>query len=202
MLLEVHPINPQERLIQQAVEILENDGIIIYPTDTCYGIGCSIFSKKAIERIYHLKHYKKTKQLSIICSDISDISKYAVISDLAYRNMKRLLPGPYTCIMRATKLVPKTLSDKKKEVGIRIPDNSICNAIVEALGHPLLSAGAGPIEDEEMANHPALLHDHFGEQVDMVLDGGVLEGGYSTILRFEGETVEVQREGKGEVDFL
>jgi tRNA threonylcarbamoyl adenosine modification protein (Sua5/YciO/YrdC/YwlC family) len=202
MLLELNSWSPQPRLLKKIVDCLNNDGIIVYPTDTCYGIGCSIFSKKAVERIFQLKRYPKTKQLSIICTDIADIAKYAVISDFAYRNMKRYYPGPYTSILRATKLVPKTLSSKKKEVGIRIPENDICQAIVEQLGHPLLSAGAGNLEDEELGNDPVILNEHYGNHVDYVVDGGILEGGFSTVLRYDGETVEMVREGKGSVDFF
>ncbi len=202
MLLEIHPKNPQPRLIQRVVDCLNRDGIVIYPTDTCYGIGCSIFSKKAIEAIYKLKNYPKTKQLSIVCTDISDISRYAFISDLAYRNMHRLLPGPFTWVLPATKQVPKLLHSKRKEVGIRIPKNQICLELVRALGHPLLSAGAGDMDQDLSGGIPYYLHDHYGHQVDLVIDGGVLRDDHSTILRVDDDGIDIVRQGLGQVDFL
>jgi len=202
MLLEIHPVIPQERLISRVVASLERDGVIIFPTDTCYGIGCSIFSKKAIEKIYQIKGFDRKKQLSIVCSDISDISRYAVISDLAYRNMKRLLPGPYTWVLPATKQVPKKLHSKRKEVGIRIPDNRICLELVKKLGHPLLSAGAGERELDLTGVNPYELDAHFGDQVDFILDGGMCKDTYSTVLQVDENGVEIIRQGLGKVDFL
>jgi tRNA threonylcarbamoyl adenosine modification protein (Sua5/YciO/YrdC/YwlC family) len=203
MLLELHAKNPQVRLLEKIARCLKNDGIIIYPTDTCYGIGCSIFSKKAVDRIFSLRKFSKNKALSIICSDISDIANYAVISDLAYRNMKRLVPGPYTFILPATRQVPKLLANgKRKDIGIRIPDNIICAEIVRTLGHPLLSAGAVDRDDEEMSINPYELFEYYENQVDYVVDGGIIGGGYSTVIQFEYETVEIIREGLGPVDFL
>jgi tRNA threonylcarbamoyl adenosine modification protein (Sua5/YciO/YrdC/YwlC family) len=202
VIIEVHPKIPQTRKIDQIVDCLNKDGIVIYPTDTCYGMGCSIYSKKAIETIYKLKGYSKKKELSIVCQDIADISKYALISDMAYRNMRRLLPGPYTWILPGTKLVPKVLHGRKKEVGIRIPDNVICKEIVTALGHPLLSAGAGKPEEGLSAAEPWTLHDYYSHQVDMVIDGGVLSDDHSTVISIDGEEVEIIREGLGKVDFL
>ncbi len=155
-----------------------------------------------MERIYQLKGYPESKQLSMVCTDISDISKYALISDMAYRNMKRLLPGPYTFILQATKLVPKQLASKKKEVGIRIPNNLICQAIVEALGHPILSAGAGHEDIDDTATVPQWIQDEIGGKVDLVIDGGVLLNDHSTVLRIIDDEVEIVREGKGVVDFL
>lgn len=202
MILEIHPVFPQERLISKVVSCLQKDGIIIFPTDTCYGIGCSIFSKRAVDRIYQLKGFDKRKQLSIVCSDISDISRYAVISDLAYRNMKRLLPGPYTWILPATKLVPKKLHSNRKEVGIRIPDNKICHALVEALGHPLLSAGAGDRDADIPGINPLDLNSLYGDRVDMIIDGGICADAFSTVIKVDDGGVEMIRQGLGEVDFL
>ncbi len=199
--MEVHPVVPQTRLIQRVVEILNRDGVIVYPTDTCYAIGCSIFSKKAIERIYRMKQYPKNKALSIVCHSITDISRWAMISDTAYRNMKRLMPGPYTFVLPATRELPKTVSDKRKEVGIRIPDNAICQAIVEELGHPLLSAGAGWEDILDSATIPYLIEDEVGKQVELVIDGGVLANEHSTVVRMVDDDIEILREGKGQVDF-
>lgn len=203
MLLEVHPTHPQKRLIERIVSVLEKDGVIVYPTDTCYAMGCSIFSKKAVERIYKIKRYPLNKALSIVCTNISDISNYAKISDMAYRNMKRLLPGPYTFILSATKEVPKTISEgKRREVGIRIPNNVICQAIVEALGHPLLSAGAGHEDELDTATIPYMIEDEIGKQVDIVIDGGVLANEFSTVVSLVDDEVTIIRQGKGKVDFL
>lgn len=203
MIMELHPTHPQKRFVDRVVEILNKDGVIVYPTDTCYAIGCSIFSKKAVERIYKLKRFPANKALSIVCTSIADISRYATISDMAYRNMKRLLPGPYTFILSATKEVPKTISEgKRREVGIRIPDNAICQAIVSALGHPLLSAGAGHEDELDSATIPYLIDEEIGRQVELVIDGGVLANEYSTVVRLVDDQVEILRQGKGVVDFL
>lgn len=203
MLLELHAKNPQSRLLDRLAYCLKNDGIIVYPTDTSYGLGCSIFSKKAVDRIFNLKKYPKDKALSIICRNIADISTYAVISDLAYRNMKRLVPGPYTFILPATRQVPKLLANgKRKDIGIRIPDNIICQEIVRVLGHPLLSAGAAERGDEAASISPYELFEFYENQVDYVIDGGILNGGYSTVIQFDYDHVEVIREGRGRIDFI
>ncbi|MCO4781161.1 MAG: threonylcarbamoyl-AMP synthase [Candidatus Cloacimonetes bacterium] len=202
MLLVIHPEKPQERLIQRVVDVLNKGGIIVYPTDTSYGMGCSIYSKKAIEKIYQIRQFDKNKQLSIVCSNLSDASKYANMSGLAYKSMKRLLPGPYTMIMPATKLVPKRLHSKRKEVGIRIPDNAICQAIVSELGHPLLSAGTRIEEVEYTADIPHFIHEEYGNMVDIVIDGGCLQDAYSTMIQFDGDYAEVVRKGLGNVDFI
>jgi len=200
--LEIHPVNPQDRLIQKVVEVLKADGIIVYPTDTSYGLGCSIFSKRAVDRIYKIRNYDKKKKLSIVCHDIADISRYAYIDDVVYRNMKRLLPGPYTWILKSTKEVPRHLADKRKQIGIRIPDNQICLRIVQELGHPILSAGAGIQEIDLPGSIPYYLEDHYGPQVDLVIDGGVLPDEPSTVLKADDGYIEIVREGLGKVDFL
>lgn len=202
VILEIHPTNPQNRLIERVVKILRNDGVIVYPSDTSYGLGCSIFSKKALDRIYKIKQYGKTKKLSIICRDITDIAKYAFISDMAYRNMKRLSPGPYTWILPVTKEVPKSLHTNRKEIGIRIPDSNICSKIVEELGNPLFFAGAGNSEESLSGAEAYDLHDHYGSLVDLVIDGGILFDEPSTVIRADDYGIEVVREGLGKIDFL
>ena len=162
MYLKVHPKNPQGRHITHAVETLRNDGVIIYPTDTMYGIGCSVFSKKAIDRIYQIKNQNVTKPFSFVCSDLSHISEYAVVSNPAYRVMKQLVPGPFTFILPASRLkqLPKSLISKRKTVGIRVPDNQISLAIVRELGHPILSASVTDINGN-VINNPELIKEIF-----------------------------------------
>ena len=139
MILDINPENPQKRLINKVVQILEQGGLIIYPTDTFYGIGCDLFNKKAIQRIYQLKKRPLTKPFSFVCANLKDISLYARVSNLAYRIMKRSLPGPYTFILEGTRLVPKLMLTKRKTAGIRVPNNRICLSIVEGLGRPIIS---------------------------------------------------------------
>lgn len=198
MLLEIHPTNPPARLVKQVVESLKKGGIIIYPTDTIYGLGCSIFQHKAIEKICQIKQVNPLKaQLSFVCCDLSDLSKYArQISTPTYRLLKQYLPGPYTFILPASKEVPKILQSKKSTIGLRIPDNRIVHAIVEELGHPLLSASL-PGDMVEDYTDPEIIFNRFGNQVNLVVDGGI--GGMipSTIVDCTTDEPVVIREGKG-----
>jgi tRNA threonylcarbamoyl adenosine modification protein (Sua5/YciO/YrdC/YwlC family) len=203
MYLKVHPKNPQGRHITHAVETLRNDGVIIYPTDTMYGIGCSVFSKKAIDRIYQIKNQNVTKPFSFVCSDLSHISEYAVVSNPAYRVMKQLVPGPFTFILPASRLkqLPKSLISKRKTVGIRVPDNQISLAIVRELGHPILSASVTDINGN-VINNPELIKKIFENQVDAVLDGGINVSAPSTVLDFTEDPPVVVREGAGDISEL
>jgi len=203
MYLKVHPKNPQGRHITHAVETLRNDGVIIYPTDTMYGIGCSVFSKKAIDRIYQIKNQSVTKPFSFICSDLSHISEYAVVSNPAYRVMKQLVPGPFTFILPASRLkqLPKSLISKRKTVGIRVPDNQISLAIVRELGHPILSASATDINGN-VINNPELIKEIFENLVDAILDGGINVSAPSTVLDFTEDPPIVVREGAGDISEL
>lgn len=198
MLISIHPDNPQERLIRQIVGILKQGGIIIYPTDTIYGLGCDIFQHKAIERICRIKNVQPQKtNLSFVCYNLSDLSNYARQLDTSvYRTLKQYLPGPYTFILEASKQVPKILKTKKDTVGIRVPDNTIARCIVKELGHPLLSASL-PGEYIEEYTDPEIIHQKFEKLVDMVIDGGI--GGMipSTIVDFTKGEAEVIREGAG-----
>ncbi|MBN1956612.1 MAG: threonylcarbamoyl-AMP synthase, partial [Desulfuromonadales bacterium] len=142
MYITMNQDNPQPRLIRQVVSCLQQGGVIIYPTDTTYGIGCDIFNRKGIKKIFQLKHRDSRKPFSFICSDLAEISNYAQVSNFAFKIMKRHLPGAYTFVLEATKVVPDSLSTKQKTVGIRIPDNAICQAIVRELGHPLVTTSA------------------------------------------------------------
>ena len=199
MLIHIHPEDPPERLIRQAVDILKKGGIIIYPTDTIYGLGCDIYQHRAIERICQIKNINPQKaQLSFVCYDLSDLSQYArQLSTPVYRTMKQYLPGPFTFILQASKEVPKILKTKKDTVGIRIPDNKIARCIVKELGNPILSASL-PGEQVEDYTDPEIIHERFAKQVDLVIDGGIGGVEPSTIIDFtSGEAVMV-REGAGE----
>ena len=198
MFLPIHPQNPQPRNITTAVEILRKGGVIVYPTDTIYGLGCDIFEPKAIERICRIKDIHPQKaQLSFVCYDLSDMSKYIrQIPTATYRLLRYHLPGPYTFILRASKEVPKLLKNKKDTVGLRIPDNDICRAIVKELGHPILSVSL-PGEMVEEYTDPELIHEKFQKQVDLVIDGGIGGTLPSTIIDCTGDEPVVTRQGAG-----
>jgi tRNA threonylcarbamoyl adenosine modification protein (Sua5/YciO/YrdC/YwlC family) len=199
MLLHIHPKNPQPRQIKTVVETLEQGGIIIYPTDTIYGIGCDIMNHKAVEKICRIKQMDPQKaQLSFICSDLSDLSQYArQLSTPVYRILKQYLPGPYTFILPASKEVPKILKSKKDTIGLRVPDHPIAQAIVAALGRPILSASL-PEEMVEYYTDPAYIYDQYKNRVDIIIDGGI--GGIipSTVVDFTHDEAEVIRKGLGE----
>jgi len=198
MLLEIHPNNPNPRHIATVVDCLKSGGIIAYPTDTIYGLGCDIFQPKAIEKIAQIKGVDPSKaQLSFVCADLSDLSKYTKsISTPLYRLLKNYLPGPFTFILPASKQVPKLLQNKKNTIGLRIPDNHIASAIVAALEHPILSASL-PGEMVEDYTDPYVIHQNFENLVDIVIDGGI--GGMipSTIIDCTTDDYTIIREGAG-----
>jgi tRNA threonylcarbamoyl adenosine modification protein (Sua5/YciO/YrdC/YwlC family) len=198
MLLEIHPNNPNPRHIATVVDCLKSGGIIAYPTDTIYGLGCDIFQPKAIEKIAQIKGVDPAKaQLSFVCADLSDLSKYTKsISTPLYRLLKNYLPGPFTFILPASKQVPKLLQNKKNTIGLRIPNNHIASAIVAALEHPILSASL-PGEMVEDYTDPYVIHQNFENLVDIVIDGGI--GGMipSTIVDCTTDDYTVIREGAG-----
>ncbi len=198
MLLYVHPENPQFRNIKVIIDCLMDGGIIIYPTDTIYGLGCSIFQHKAIEKICRLKNLDPRKaQFSFICNDLSDLSTYTKsISTPLYRLLKTHLPGPYTFILPASKQVPKILKSKKETIGLRIPDNKIAATIIKELGHPILSTSL-PGEMVEEYTDPEIMYENFKNQVDIVVHGGL--GGMvpSTVLDCTVEPPALIRPGLG-----
>ena len=198
MIYRINPQNPQKRLIAKAVDILKTGGVIAYPTDTIYGFGCDILNKKAIQRIYQIKKRDRSKPFSFICSDLKNISEYAQVTDYAYKTMKRLLPGPYTFILPGSKLVPKIMLTKRKTVGIRVPNNNICLAIVEALGHPIISTSVG-WSDREVLSDPQQIEETFGSQIELTIDGGILANQPSSIISLLDDLPEVIRAGQGEV---
>jgi len=203
MYLKIHSQNPQQRHISHAVEILKNGGIIIYPTDTVYGIGCSVYDTRAIERIYQIKRQDQHKPFSFVCSDLSHISEYAKVSNTAFRLMKQLIPGPYTFILPASRLkqLPKSMISKRKTVGIRVPDNKISLMLVKELGHPILSASVTN-GDGSVITDPEIMENHYGKRVDLILDGGKSNTELSTILDLTEEKGVVLREGAGDVSAL
>ena len=201
MLLKINPQNPQERLIRKISEILQKGGIIAYPTDTHYGIGCDILSKRSIERIYQLKQRSKNQPFSFICSDLKNISHYAKVSNYAYKTMKRLLPGPYTFILEGSRLVPKIMVTKRKSAGIRVPDHPICISLVKALGNPIISTSA-TLPDGSQLFDASLIQDVFKGRLDAVIDGGAVSGKPSSVISLINDEPEVIREGMGDVSLF
>jgi tRNA threonylcarbamoyl adenosine modification protein (Sua5/YciO/YrdC/YwlC family) len=198
MVLKINPQNPQARLVRRVVEILEEGGIIVYPTDTFYGIGCDLLNRRAIERIYQIKKRRHEKPFSFICADLKDISNYAKVSDAAYKTMKRLLPGPYTFILEGTKLVPKIMQTNRKTVGIRVPDNQICLDIVKTLARPIISTSA-ILPGQDMVMDIVDLEDMFGPRVDALIDGGSVTGEPSSVVSLIDDRPEIIREGIGDL---
>lgn len=204
-LLKIHPVNPSPRYITKVVECLENDGVIIYPTDTVYTIGCSLNSPKALERVAQLKGMKLEKaDFSILFYDLSQLSEYTTpISTPVYKLLKRTLPGPYTYILNANNNIPKLFKRKKTTVGIRIPDNAIPIEIVKELGVPIVSSSIHDKDDLlEYTTDPELIFERYRKQVDIVIDGGYGDNAASTVIDATGDMPEVVREGKGPVDDL
>lgn len=199
MLLNIHPDDPQPRLIRRVVDTLQSGGIIIYPTDTIYGLGCDILQQKAVEKICRIKNVDPKKaQLSFICSDLSHLSDYAKqLSTATYRLLKEYLPGPYTFILPASKMVPKILQSKKDTIGLRIPDNRIACAIIKELGRPILSASLSGEAVEDYTD-PEIMYENFMNQVDVVVDGGIGGTIPSTIIDCTGDEPILIREGAGE----
>lgn len=199
MLLQIHPDNPQPRLIKQIVDTLQQGGIIIYPTDTVYGLGCDILQQNAVERICRIKKVDPKKaQLSFVCSDLSHLSDFAKpLSNPIYRLLKEHLPGPYTFILPASKMVPKMLQSKKDTIGLRIPANNIAMAIVKELGRPILSASL-PGEMVEDYTDPEVMYANFMNEVDFVINGGIGGAVPSTIIDCTGDESVLIRQGLGE----
>lgn len=202
MLIHIHPKDPQPRLIKQVAECLKNGGIIIYPTDTIYGLGCDIMHHKAIERICAIKQVDPHKaQLSFICRDLSHLSDYTKsIGTPLFRLLKSYLPGPFTFILPASKLVPKILQNNKSTIGLRVPDNNICQSILETLGNPILSASL-PGDVVEEYTDPEVIAEKFKGRVDMIIDGGIGGTVPSTILDCTGAEWKIIRQGAGEIVF-
>jgi tRNA threonylcarbamoyl adenosine modification protein (Sua5/YciO/YrdC/YwlC family) len=201
VMLSLHPQSPQSRHIQRAVESLRNGGVVVYPTDTVYGLGCDITSKHALERIVRIKGRDPKKPLSFVCADLTHISRYARVSNMAYRILKRFLPGAYTFVLEASSEVPKMLLTRQKTVGIRVPDHAVCSALVKELGNPILSTSANPAGVEPL-NDPREIQEALGKQVDFILDSGILTRVPSTVISLVDDRVQVLREGAGDTTYF
>lgn len=199
---ELHPVTPQIRYINKAIEVLKNGGVIIYPTDTVYGFGCDIYNKEALERIYLIKNEAETKLFSFIIHDLKDIATYAKVSNYAYKAMKKHLPGPYTFVLPAAKEVPKKLWTKRKQVGIRIPNHEIAITLAKELGHPIVSTSVTNRKGDVIYD-PFEIKTMFNISVDLMLSSGYLEGKSSSIIDLCGDGPEIIREGAGDIsEFL
>ncbi len=201
MLIEINSENPQMRLIRKVGDILKKGGVIAYPTDTYYGIGCDIMNKKAIQRIYQLKQRDKNKPFSFICSGLKNISRYAKVSNYAYKTMKRLLPGPYTFVLEGSKLVPKIMLTRRKAAGIRVPDNAICLALVEELGNPVISTSA-TMPDGTIFDDASFIDEFFNSRLDAVIDGGPVASQPSSVVSLHNDIPEIIRRGIGDVSIF
>ncbi|MBT5749825.1 MAG: threonylcarbamoyl-AMP synthase [Flavobacteriales bacterium] len=202
MLLRIYPENPNPKEIKKVVDCLKNGGIIIYPTDTVYGIGCNVNNKKAMERVCRIKGLDlKKHNLAFVCYDLSHIAAFTKqLATSTYKLMKKTLPGPYTFILEANNSIPKIFKNSKKEIGIRIPDNNIPREIVKELGNPIATTS---VKDKDMlieySTDPELIYEHFNKLVDIVIDGGYGEAVPSTILNCTNNTPEIIRKGKGDI---
>lgn len=199
--LSIHPKNPQGRHLARAAEELKDGGVIVYPTDTVYGLGCDITQKNAVERIIRIKGRDPKKPMSFVCSDLTHITRYAKVSNVAYRILKRFLPGPYTFILEANREVPKMLLTKQKTVGIRIPDSPVCLDLVSRLGNPILSTSANPTGVPPLGD-PDEIERILGPMTDIILDIGALPQTPSTVVSLVNDKIEVIREGAGKADFF
>jgi tRNA threonylcarbamoyl adenosine modification protein (Sua5/YciO/YrdC/YwlC family) len=198
MMLPINATHPEPRKIDKALEVLRKGGLIAYPTGTVYGLGCDIMNKKAIEKVYRVKGIDKKKPLSFLCHDLSDLARYARVDDAAYRIMKRLVPGPYTFVLEATKEVPRLVLSKRNTVGIRVPDHAVALALLKGLGHPIISTSA--TFNGEMLMNAESIQEHYNG-VDLILDAGPADNKPSTILAIsENGEIDVLREGAGPLD--
>ena len=198
-ILEVHPEHPQPRHVQRAVDVLGAGGLIAYPTDTYYGLACDLGSKKGIEKLYALKGRDRKKPLSFLCPDLSDVARYAHVSNFAYRTMKGLTPGAFTFVLEATRIVPEVMMSKQKQVGIRVPDSALARALAAGLGRPLVTTSATDADGEPLTDARSI-KDALGHGLELILDAGVTLLEASTVVSLLGDQIEVLRQGKGQLD--
>lgn len=200
---EIHPDNPQKRLIQQAVTIIDKGGLVIYPTDSSYALGCHIGDKAAMERIERIRRLDKKHHFTLVCKDLSEIGTYAKVSNSDYRLMKTLTPGPYTFLLKATSEVPRRLMNpKRKTIGVRVPDNNIVHSLLEQLGQPIMSSTLIPAGAQHAMDDAEEIRRKYEHEVDLVIDGGFCGIEPSTVINLIDSIPEVLRYGKGAVDFL
>lgn len=201
--LEIHPDNPQKRLIQQAVSIIDRGGLVVYPTDSSYALGCHIGDKSAMERIQRIRKTDKDHHFTLVCSDLSEIGTYAKVSNADYRLMKTLTPGPYTFLLKATSVVPRRLMNpKRKTIGVRVPDNNIVHEILLELGQPIMSSTLIPPGNHDALDDAYEIRQTFEHSVDLIIDGGFCGIEPTTVISLIDGVPEIIRHGKGEVDFL
>lgn len=201
MLIPVNPDNPQPRSIRQIADKLRNGGVICYPTDTVYGIGCDIFNQKAVKKVFQIKKRPMHKPFSFMCSSLRNVSDYAHVSNMAYRIMRKALPGPFTFVLPAAKIVPRIMITKQKTVGIRVPANNICIELIAALGNPILTTSAILDEDQPLSEAYEF-EELLGNAVDVVIDGGLVYPDPSTVIDFSGNDPEILRQGKGDISLF
>jgi tRNA threonylcarbamoyl adenosine modification protein (Sua5/YciO/YrdC/YwlC family) len=199
MLISINPDNPQPRNIKQIADKLRNGAVICYPTDTVYGIGCDIFNQKAIKRIFQIKKRAKHKPFSFMCSSLKNVSDYGHVSNMAYRIMRKALPGPFTFVLQAAKIVPKIMITKQKTVGIRVPRNNICLELIEALGNPILTTSAILDSEGGPLSEAYEFEELLGNMVDLVIDWGMVYPDPSTIVDFSSDVPEILRQGQGDI---
>ncbi|HIJ78380.1 MAG: L-threonylcarbamoyladenylate synthase [Desulfobulbaceae bacterium] len=199
MILNINPQNPQARLIKQAADAMRKGAVICYPTDTVYGIGCDMFNQKAVKRIHQIKKRPTHKPFSFMCSNLKNVSDYCHISNTSYRIIKKHLPGPYTFILQATKLVPKIMITNQKTVGIRVPDNPISLALIEALGNPIVNSSVILNPDEQPITEAYEIEERLGNQIDIIIDGGPVYPEPSSVISLISDVPEIIRAGKGDI---
>ena len=200
-IVSVDPQHPQPRLVERAVQTLSEGGLVAFPTDTYYAIGCDVFDKRAIERIYQLKQLPKTHELSFVCSDLAEVSRYALVDNAAYRVLRRKTPGPFTFVLPATRLVPELVLRRQKTVGVRVPDSPIALALVRALAHPITSSSAATPGGEALIDARDI-KDRLGHALDLILDGGYKPSEPSSVIDLTGPEPVVVRQGKGDCSDL
>lgn len=199
-LLRIHPGNPQLRLVRNAADALANGGLIVYPTDSCYALGCQLGNKAALERMRRLRRSERGHEFTLVCRDLSEIAVYARVDNAAYRILRSLTPGPYTFILRATNEVPKRLQDpRRRSIGIRVPDNAVVSALLEAVGGPVMSSTLILPDDELPLADPDEIYERLRGRVDVVIDAGACGIEPTTVLDLSTGAMEVVRQGKGDI---
>lgn len=198
VLLRIFESHPQHRLMQRAVDVLKAGGLIVYPTDTFYGLGCDLHNKKALEKMYRIKDMHVKSPLSFISPDLSKVSFYAKVSNRAYRLMNKCLPGPFTFILPAIREINRYMIYKRNQIGIRVPDSTVCRVLTQELGNPIISTSV-PLWKEKLLNSGEAIHEYFGKRIDLVLDTGVLISEPSTVIDCTGDEFQIIRQGKGKI---